>query len=124
MSKKKSEHEWFNLIQACRASGLTDRQWCMQNGIVPATFYYQAKKLKEASYELTIPTKATQTVISQDVVEIFPMSPLMDEPTLPQINEVLPPAIKLTIAGVCIELENHASPLLVTTIVQALGARC
>lgn len=31
--------EQFRLIMECRASGLTDHEWCMQNGIRPGTFY-------------------------------------------------------------------------------------
>ena len=29
-----SQDHWLELISQCRSSGLTDRQWCIQNGIL------------------------------------------------------------------------------------------
>ena len=40
-----SADEQFRLIMECRASGLTDHEWCMQNGIRPGTFYNWVKRL-------------------------------------------------------------------------------
>lgn len=37
--------EQFRLIMECRASGLTDHEWCMQNGTRPRTFYNLVKRL-------------------------------------------------------------------------------
>ena len=39
--------EQFRLIMECRASGLTDHEWCMQNGIRPGTFYNWVKRLRK-----------------------------------------------------------------------------
>ena len=37
----------------CRKSGLSDRQWCLDNDIVPSTFYYWVRKLRQrACYDL------------------------------------------------------------------------
>ena len=33
MSTTLNDEHWLNLITQCRASGLTDRQWCIENGI-------------------------------------------------------------------------------------------
>lgn len=37
--------EQFRLIMECRASGLTDHEWCLRNDINPGTFYNWVKRL-------------------------------------------------------------------------------
>ena len=39
--------EQFRLIMECRASGLTDHEWCLQNDIKPGTFYNWVKRLRQ-----------------------------------------------------------------------------
>ena len=38
MSTTLNDEHWLNLITQCRSSGLTDRQWCIENGIPVSTF--------------------------------------------------------------------------------------
>lgn len=35
--------EQYRLIMECRASGLTDYQWCLEHDIKPGTFYNWVK---------------------------------------------------------------------------------
>ena len=42
---KRSEQEWMNLIQECRASGLSDKDWCEQHGIPVSSFYNKISEL-------------------------------------------------------------------------------
>ena len=46
MTKRKyrTDEEWLSLIQECRLSGLTDKQWCEAHQICPSNFYYLNKK--------------------------------------------------------------------------------
>ena len=30
---RRTEEDWFQLIQECRTSGLSDKEWCRQNNI-------------------------------------------------------------------------------------------
>ena len=39
--------EWSAQIEAQQASGLTVRQWCIENGVKPKTYYYHLKKVRE-----------------------------------------------------------------------------
>ena len=39
MSTASNDDHWLELITQCRSSGLTDRQWCIENGISASTFY-------------------------------------------------------------------------------------
>ena len=36
----KSDKRWYDLIQECRTSGKSDRQWLLENHIGSGTFYY------------------------------------------------------------------------------------
>ncbi|MFQ7262812.1 MAG: IS66 family insertion sequence element accessory protein TnpA [Lachnospiraceae bacterium] len=42
-----NDDHWLELISQCRASGLTDRQWCIGNGISASTFYYHVRDLQK-----------------------------------------------------------------------------
>ena len=37
---------WFQVIQECRDSGLTNREFCRQRGIPEKKFYYWLRKLR------------------------------------------------------------------------------
>ena len=45
MSTASNDDHWLKLITQCRSSGLTDRQWCIENGISVSTFYYHVRAL-------------------------------------------------------------------------------
>ena len=41
MANKRLDYDKiYELVMQCRKSGLSDRQWCLDNDIVPSTFYY------------------------------------------------------------------------------------
>lgn len=43
----------YGLVMQCRKSGLSDKQWCINNAIAPSTFYWWIKKLRQqACYEI------------------------------------------------------------------------
>ena len=50
MSKRIFKEEQICLIMECRQSGLTDYQWCEQNGIHPGNFYNWVSKLRKQGY--------------------------------------------------------------------------
>ena len=54
MANKRLDYDKiYELVMQCRKSGLSDRQWCLDNDIVPSTFYYWVRKLQQrACYEL------------------------------------------------------------------------
>lgn len=43
--------EWTEVYRRCRESGLSNREFCRQNGIAEKTFYYWLKKLRETAVE-------------------------------------------------------------------------
>lgn len=42
-----SQQMWQQRIAACQRSGLSVREWCRENGIVPGTYYKHLRKLRE-----------------------------------------------------------------------------
>lgn len=74
MANKRLDYDKiYELVMQCRQSGLSDRQWCLDNNIVPSTFYYWIRKLRQrACYTLpeTASRKESVSVASarQDVV--------------------------------------------------------
>lgn len=45
--------EIYELVMQCHKSGLSDRPWCLDNDIVPSTFYYWVRRLwQRACYDL------------------------------------------------------------------------
>ena len=54
MANKRLDYDKiYELVMQCRRSGLSDRQWCLDNDIVPNTFYYWVRKLQQrACYDL------------------------------------------------------------------------
>ena len=52
MNKRVCKEDQIKLIMECRQSGLSDYQWCEQNGIHPGTFYNWVSKLKKRGYTL------------------------------------------------------------------------
>lgn len=46
-----SMEEWAQIISQCRASGLSNREFCRRKGIPEKTFYYRLRKLREKAAE-------------------------------------------------------------------------
>ena len=49
------EQNWTTVIQECRASGLSNREFCRQRGISEKSFYYWLKKLRARAVEAVGP---------------------------------------------------------------------
>ena len=67
--KRRSQEEWMELIQICRNSGLSDRAWCIQEGISPNTFYSAIKSLRKKSCDIPAPV-LTRMPETHEIVRI------------------------------------------------------
>ena len=55
-AKAVTADEQYRLIMECRASGMTDYQWCMANNIKPGTFYNWVRRLRQSgNMEISAP---------------------------------------------------------------------
>lgn len=68
MSTTLNDEHWSKLITQCRSSGLTDRQWCIENGIPVSTFYYHIRALRKRDCE--VPEAVDAAAQKQEVVQI------------------------------------------------------
>lgn len=46
---------WAMLLQECRASGMTNKDFCEQRGVSEKSFYYWQRKLRQQIVETTSP---------------------------------------------------------------------
>jgi transposase-like protein len=70
---KRSSEEWFSLIQECRTSGLSVKDFCSNKGIHPSNFYYWVKRQPSTDQAGFLPvniSKPTAHSSLQQMVEI------------------------------------------------------
>src|SRR5699024_7613325 len=63
---------WFQVIQECRDSGLTNREFCRQRGIPEKKFYYWLRKLRTQALEAAQPqiVPISPGAVAEDVLQI------------------------------------------------------
>ena len=86
MTKRKyrTDEEWLSLIQECRSSGLTDKQWCEAYQICPSNFYYQIRIFRNRACEIPeSQSKTTLTTQKQEVVQVTFEQSSLSEPHKP-----------------------------------------
>jgi len=47
VAKQYRLQQWANAIRECKSSGLTVAQWCGQNSITKASYYYRLRRVRE-----------------------------------------------------------------------------
>ena len=66
--------QWAMVIQECAMSGLSNREFCRQRGIVEKTFYYWQHKLREQSVDTAapklVPLESASVPASDDMLQI------------------------------------------------------
>ena len=112
-----SADEQFRLIMECRASGLTDHEWCLQNDINPGTFYNCVKRLRQKGCTGIPDAQKGHVPHRQEIVkiEITPpgineslISTVPDQNNLPIQNGIM----ELSIAGAVLQIPNGTDPVL------------
>lgn len=130
MANKRLDHNAIlQLIMQCRSSGLSDRQWCLNQGIPQSTFYSWLKKLRDkACFE--IPESSTSIAdssipLQQDVVQVkiipdsFPA--LTSVPVKPFAETGVEGAsITIHMAGIQVGVKNSADPHLLADTLKML----
>ena len=119
MSTASNDDHWLELITQCRSSGLTDRQWCIENGISVSTFYYHVRALRKKACEVP---EATDTIMQkQEVVQI----PLWGTEPPPSAAVSIPaPSICLEMQGIRIEIHEQAGADVIRNTLLALRQLC
>ena len=123
-NSRRTDEEWLNLIQECRASGFSDKYWCEQHHIHPSNFYYHIKRLRNKACDIP---ESLNSLLSQKQ-EVVPLA--FEEPiVLPQTKQLssLEPsetAIRITVHGFQIEITNAAAGETIFNTLSALQRLC
>lgn len=117
--------EQFRLIMECRASGLTDHEWCLQNDIKPGTFYNWVKRLRQKGYTGIPDTMRNPVPHKQEIVKIKLTPPDKKETVLSpaQVQNDQPlhnGVMELSIAGTVLRIPNGTDPFLLRQTLQIL----
>lgn len=66
------EQNWTMVIKECRASGLSNREFCKQRGISEKSYYYWLKKLRAQAVEAAGPclVQLEPTASAEDILLI------------------------------------------------------
>ena len=119
MSTTTNDEHWLELITQCRSSGLSDRQWCIENGIPVSTFYYHVRALRKKACE--VPEAVDAVAQKQEVVQI----PLWETEQHTSDPVALPmPSICLEMQGIRIEIHEQAGADVIRNTLLALRQLC
>ena len=123
---RRTDEEWMNLIQECRTSGLTDKEWCREHQIHSSNFYYHIRRLREMACEIPEPASGSTRAGFQEVVPITfeesftnPSKPDNDMKSFP-----FDTAIRITVNGFQVEVSNHAARETIATTLSVLQRLC
>lgn len=119
----------FMLVSKCRQSGLSDHQWCVENGIKSSTFYTWISRLRElACYEIpdtscqTKPIAKKQDVVKIEVIPdkpVFPSTERISQPTFSSIHNNSS-SIEIQTQDINIRVDNSVNPMLLAQVLQML----
>lgn len=130
MSNRVCKEDQIKLIMECRRSGLSDYQWCEQNGIHPGNFYNWVSKLRKSGY--TFPESAAKSNASPNIQEVVkmdfiqcrnPESSLMVEKNVSHSGVSSAPAVaaELLIGNITLRLFNSADEHLIQRTLRSIG---
>ena len=133
-AKAVTTEEQYRLIMECRASGMTDYQWCIEHNIKPGTFYNWVKRLRQSG-NVDIPAPAgNKAPARQDIVEIHLRQPSVampasgmpsDASTGTSLISGQPPVLELAMAGATLRIPQGTDPALLEQVLFILkGMPC
>lgn len=125
----------YQLIMECRTSGLSDYQWCKEQGIQPGTFYNWVSRLrKKACYEIPESLSKAEPAPVQEVVRLnfkseekqsdsmLLVSPALERP--PRSLEITA-MIEISLGNATIRIANGAEPATLDRVLSLVkGAVC
>lgn len=128
MSKKiRSDQEWLELIQECRASGLSVRNWCQARSISIKTFYNKVSYLRKKSCDIpepqSVPSEREHEVVPLKMAAdpaLYPDHPASDAMRVPPVHA----AVTIRISRYSVEISNGASEDTIRNTLLALGRLC
>ena len=81
---------WYQMIEECHNSGLSNRVWCKQNNIKEHVFYYWLHKVRKVSLEEF--KKKVQPLINEETIPSVPSTCVNSSDLTDTIDEPAPAA--------------------------------
>ncbi len=128
---RRSQAEWLQLVMECRNSGMTDRAWCEQHGILVSSFYNAVKRLRRKSCDIPYVSNKKPYVLDltsqkQEAVQIDIYPETIPAPAVPAPRVTSVPhidnshTIELMMGDVSLKVSNSADPVLLQQIIRML----
>lgn len=108
--------EWSQIIQDCNASGLTKKEWCLQNHINEKSFYYWQRVIRRETLTACQLSATTDSSVKTTFVEL--PSPKHSAPVSSNIHSAA--VIRLD-NGVSIEIPESASAAFIRRLIEAVA---
>ena len=147
MEMSAHDHKWYETICRCRQSGLTDRQWCLEQGVSLSTFYRHARRLRQQACSLPAAARkgkllSIQEVVPLQVIDTLPDSNIMSltDTSSFQVRQQSPKtaisrqadscpatdaAIRVELPGsIRIDIASHTEAALIFGIIRTLRETC
>ncbi len=124
---RRTDQEWLELIQECRASGMSDKDWCDKHHIQRSSLYYHIRRFRDSA--CTIPEASLSVVHGKQEVVQLRISDSDSFPVhTPALNNSLEfagdTAIRLIIHGIQVEITNTAAGDTIANTITALQKLC
>lgn len=123
--RRTSPDDQYRFIMECRSSGLSDQQWCLENGIEPSTFYNWVSRLRQRgitdipdacrSGEF-VPAPA-QDVVKLEMISDKPVSTPAQRITTSQMNS----SIEISIGAATVRISNDVDLAVLSQVMRYLG---
>lgn len=108
---------WTGRIRECKASGLTVKEWCRQNGLGDKSYYYWMRKIKKEAFEAL----QEQLVLPAPVMQ---EQAVFSEIRLPKQTISEGTAAIIHINGVRMEIQNGACAQTIQSLLASVQGLC
>ena len=124
MNRPKSIEEWKEIITTARSSGLSDKDWCLENNVSINSFYYNVRRLRRNACE--VPTTTAKPIpVTQAVVPLEIIDDTYGSDNVSASEFSLTKSISINCMGLSVSISNHASDAVITAVIRALkGEAC
>lgn len=128
---RRSQEEWLQLITECRNSGMTDRTWCEQHGILVSSFYNAVRRLRRKACDIPYvsgkkPYTLDLTSQKQEAVRIGIYPETVPHAAVAALQAACAPhidnshTVELMMGDVSLKISNSADPVLLQQIIRLL----
>lgn len=114
-----NRQQWMTIIESCQNSGLSVKQWCLNNNVCEQSYYRNLKKIRESMIpSLPVEMKSSLVKAEPDTTVSFRklevQSPVSD----------MAPAVIIRLPYASLEISNDASQRTIEAVLLALKSTC